>query len=265
MTDRHAANQNEVGSVNTITADIAGGRQLIVTSGIVLRDWVIRDGNMQTESLQVFLNVTARNLEQVSAFVGLASIANEDTEFTFATDSAVVTIEPNTGELILHVNTALLGDSALNRISYQVVATVVSIDSSITGSITWSPSLYVPNPQQASTVAPEIPIFADKYELIPGTAGSLTIVGADQERLTPQTQGEIESFDFDGKTCVARYRIVNPPKAMPLKVVVTPSTAFGGGAKVQANRISGPEVLTLTLSQPDVQVDFEIVQSDIIK
>jgi hypothetical protein len=37
-------------------------------------------------------------------------------------------------ELVLHVNTALRGDSALSRISYQVVATILKIESSISGS-----------------------------------------------------------------------------------------------------------------------------------
>jgi len=46
-----------------------------------------------------------------------------------------VELDPASGELILVVNTALMGEwSALNRFSYQVVVTVVRVGAAITGS-----------------------------------------------------------------------------------------------------------------------------------
>ena len=44
MPDFHASISSEVGSVSTIRADIAGGLELIVTSGIVLQSWSIDFG-----------------------------------------------------------------------------------------------------------------------------------------------------------------------------------------------------------------------------
>jgi hypothetical protein len=269
MAPFHALLDTEVGSVKTITADLGvGGRQLIVTSGIVLWNWVLRDGHTHNEVAVVWLNVFGRNLEAASAFVALASIANEDTGFTVATDTAKVDIDQSTGELYLTVNAALSGDSALNRFSYQVVATIVSLDSSIYGTITWSPDLYVPNPQDAATVGDQLSVMANRYELVAATPGVIAGVPeseSDVEHLSPDTSGRIETFVFDGKECVATYRITNPHKAMDLKVTVSVLPSFAGGQSVQANRIAGPEVFTLTVQQPDVEVDFEIVQSDIIK
>jgi hypothetical protein len=265
MASFHALQSTEVGSVHTITADLGvGGRQLIVTSGIVLWNWVLRDDHTHNEVATVWLNVFGRNLEAASAFVALASIANEETGFTVATDTAKVDIDQNTGELYLTVHAALSGDSALNRFSYQVVATIVSLDSSIYGTITWSPDLYVPNPQDAATVGDQLSVMANRYELVAATPG-LIVRESDVEHLSPDTSGRIETFVFDGKECVATYRITNPHKAMDLKVTVSVLPSFAGGQKVQANRIAGPEVFTLTVQQPDVEVDFAIERPTQIK
>ena len=193
--------------------------------------------------LRVFLNVTAHDLQYFSTFVELASIANEETAFTFATDSATVTLEPVTDQLILHINTALLGESSLNRISYQVVATALKIESSISGSIRWDPGLYVPDAPELSTL---------QTQLYPSS--NTPVAGV----LTALVSGHIESYEFIGGKNLAKYRIVNPPKDTPITVTVGVVSSFAHGIPARAVRVAGDEVVTLTAAQPNAQVDFEI-------
>jgi hypothetical protein len=115
----------ERGKLRGRDADLGvGNRQLIVLPGIVVLNWRYNSDVIWRGEERVLLGVNARNIEQWSAYVGLASIANNDSEFGFSTDNARVELDSATGELILVVITALMGEwSALNRFSYQVVVT----------------------------------------------------------------------------------------------------------------------------------------------
>jgi hypothetical protein len=247
-------NSDQVSSPTVLDADLGvGDRHLLVMSGIAIYDWEIDTDQTAMGEARVLLGVYARDLEQATPFVGLASIANDGSEYVFATDSARVDLNPDTGELSLYLRTALMGDSSyFYRISYQVVATVVRIGAYVDGTISWPTSLRRPASDDPSLVAPLLTVVANHREMTPGDAFFRPM-----EKLTPVSPGQIESLSVGDDRCEAKYRIDNPPMAMPLKVTVAISPDFAPG-DVVAGRVSGPDVFTLSPSQPSTTVDFAV-------
>jgi hypothetical protein len=254
----HAQNPNEVASATVLDADLGvGNRHLLVMSGIAIYDWVIDTDEIARGEVRVKLGVYARELEQASPFVGLASISNDETEFGFAVDQAEVQLDQDTGELSLYARTAVYGEwSGFNRFAYQVVATVVRVGSFIDGTIVWPTSLMRPPSNDPATVAPHLSVVANKHEVAPASGGLF----GPTEKLTPITAGLIHSLSVGRTECKAEYRIDNPPMAMPLKVTlgVGPGFAPNPPAPVVWGQTSGPQVFTLHPNYPSETVDFSI-------
>jgi hypothetical protein len=249
-----ARDPNQVASATVLDADLGvGNRHLLVMSGIANYNWVIDTDETAQGEARVMLGVYARELEQASPFVGLGGIANDESEFVFATDLARVDIDPETGELSLYVHTALEGEwSDFGRFSYQVVATIVHVGSFIEGTITWLTSLMRPPSNDPSTVASHLTVVASHRELTSGDG-----IFRPTEKLTPIAPGAIQSLKVGDEHCEAKYRIDNPPMAMPLKVTVTVLPGFASGTIV-ASRVRGSDIFTLTPQDPSETVDFEI-------
>lgn len=251
---------NQVVSATQLDAELGvRDRRLLVLSGIALTDWKLDSDELHRGTTQVRLGVYASNLEQWSAFVGLASISNDETPFVFAVDAARVEIDSNTGELLLFVNTALLGEwSFLGRISYQVVATVVRLSPHISGTITWPKTMFTPQSSDVSMVAGHLMILANRYERVsPGTGP----FDRSYDKLTPVLPGQIVRVEIEADNCIAYYRIDNPPMAVDLKVTVSTDDSFRviAPAKVAAAQIAGPLVLKLTGGVPSIEgVNFAL-------
>ena len=252
----HAIHSNEVSSASAIEADLGGNRRLLVMSGIAILDWRVDTDETQYQPLRVWLGKYTRDLVEATRFVGLASIANGESEFDFSAYNAVVDFDKSTGELYLDVDTKVFGEwSAFYRLSYQVVALIAHVGTSIQGTITWPTALMRPPSDDPSTVAPHLTVMANHHELTSG-GGPFGAV----ERLTPLIPGAIESLAIDNGTCRARYRVENPPMGVELKVTVTvqPGFASSPGGPVVAARVSGPDVFTLSPSDTSETVDFAI-------
>jgi hypothetical protein len=259
--DLDATNPGQVSSWKVLDADLGvGNRHLLVISGIAICDWRVDTDGLVPGEWRVKLGVYARNLEQASAFVGLASVANDDSEFTFACDAARLDPpDPDTGELSLIVNSAVQGEwSSLNRFGFQVVATIVRTGTFIDGTISWPTGLRRPSSNDPSTVAPYLRIVANKYKQLAsgGVFGSV-------EKLTPLVLGAIESLTVARDMCRATYRIDNPPMAEQLKVTLTVSPDFAPAAALLSGRIAGPDNFALSPSQPSMTVDFGIDRTDV--
>jgi len=83
----------------------------------------------------VRLRYFATSLHSGISQVALASVSNDESAFVFAVDSGRVEID-GSGELILRVNTAAMGEkSGLHRFSYQIVAHVSTVAGRISGTI----------------------------------------------------------------------------------------------------------------------------------
>lgn len=214
-------NRGQLVSHEVIRADLGVfGRELVVISGIAQLDWRIDDSDSKhDEQCTVRLRERVDNIENVTVHVGLASIANDDTEFVFAVDAASVRVD-EAGELVLDAQLALLGDwSVLARFSYQVVAVTRRVDAQISGTITWDIDQFVPATLDPAGVSGVFTIVAHQREVqhIKGKPGEFDRT---VETLTPVTPGEVVSVTSDGSTVQARYRITEPPKGVPLKVIV---------------------------------------------
>jgi hypothetical protein len=243
----------QVESVSFIDADLgAANRRLLVMSGIALIDFRYDSDELWRGQTQVRLGVFASNLEQWSAFVGLAVIGNDESPFVFAADTATVSLDKMTGELLLDINTALMGEwSYLGRISYQVVVTIVRVSPHIAGTITWAKSIFTPQALDSSLVAGALVVMANRHERITPPSGFAF------DKLTPMTPGHIFKLESHGENFVAFYRVDNPQMAIPLKVTVEASGPFQQAGTVLVGQVAGPMVFTLTGSAPSIEViDF---------
>ncbi|MFJ7354447.1 hypothetical protein ACIQWS_09825 [Phyllobacterium sp. NPDC097923] len=252
-----ARDPTQVESSSFISADLGvAGRNLLVLSGIALIDWRYDSDVLWRGETQVRLGVFASNLEQWSSFVGLASIGNDDSSFVFAADTATVSLDNVTGELLLHINTALMGEwSYLGRISYQVVATVVRVNPHIGGVISWPKTLFKPKSLDSSLVAGSLIIMANRLEHITPSGGFAF------DKLTPLTPGQIFKLEDRGDSIDAYYRIDNPQMAVLLSVTVAVGELFwqNAGGTVVAGQTTQPREFTLTASAPSMDnIDFAV-------
>lgn len=251
-----------VTSTSVITADL-GADQLLVISGIAIPNWFINDdGNLYQDTVEVRLGVYALNILAATVDVGLCSIANDDSTFTAAVDTATVSTSAS-GEMTLTVAVALQGsNSALSRFSYQIVAKVDLATARITGSVTWLGSLWEPpGDPPADYAAAEANLGIVASQLVPptspGTFPSWQPVG--QSRITEITRVPI-GLDIQVE---AEYEILGVPFGQELRVTVTPSPAFAQHIadtdSIIAVQTSGPSAFTLTPAVPEEQCDFHIM------
>ncbi len=252
---------NQVVSVTQLDADLGvKDRRLLVLSGIALTDWKLDSDELHRGETQVRLGVYASNLEQWSVFVGLASIANDETGFVFAADTARVELDSHSGELLLFVNTALLGEwSYLGRISYQVVVTVVRLSPHIAGTITWPKWIFTPPSNDISAVAGHLTIIANRYERV--TPEVANAFNGSFDKLTPAVPGQILRLDIAADNCTLHYRIDNPPMAVDLQVTVEADSQFQVPipAYVAVTQVAGPRVFKLTGSAPSIDgINFAV-------
>jgi hypothetical protein len=255
--------KNHVISQGSIEADLGvGNRRLMVLSGIVLMEWRYDSDEVRRSEERVLLGVYARDLEQWSAHVGLASIQNDESAFAFAADWARVELNSDTGELELVVNTALMGEwSALHRFSYQVVVTAVRVGTAITGTISWPAALFRPESDDPANAQNVFSVVANRYEMTP-SSGSNAFTGTFAfEKLTPLIPGVIESLDVVNDQYQASYRIPNPPMASNLRVTLGVAEAFrvqSPQASIGVSQTKGPYSFTLTPQNPAEEIDFRV-------
>jgi hypothetical protein len=254
---------NQVVSVSKIEADLGvDDRRLLVLSGIARPEWHVDDSDTQHEDIQVHLGEHVRDIEQVSVLVGLASIYNDDSEFVFAVDTARVELDPVSAEMLLIVNAAVTGTSStLNRMSYQIVATVVAVTNSISGVITWPTSLFRPDGYDLTTLGMEMRVVANTYLI-----GQPTSDGFITEIITPVAFSHILGFEIGTDECTARYRIDNPPLAQELTCTIELGDVFRPPGMMPAvgSREAGPYLFTLSLSAPSVEGEnFTLSRPDI--
>src|SRR5262245_19817981 len=92
--------------------------RMLIFTGIAIPRWDSR-GLLDKETVLVKLGVFANKIAAYSATIGLASINNTGSQFTFGTDSVEVELDENQ-QLQLRCTIAVQGDSStLNSFSYQ--------------------------------------------------------------------------------------------------------------------------------------------------
>lgn len=136
--DLDSADPKQVESAQTISVFIGNPtRTLVICSGIAIPNWDSQ-GNLDFLTVRIKLNVQATALLAATAVVGLASIENEDSEFTFATNSTHAEID-SSGNLFLVAVIAVQGEpSTLSRFSYQTHLLITKDQPIISGTIQWA-------------------------------------------------------------------------------------------------------------------------------
>lgn len=222
------------------------GTKGVVISGIAVPDWHINDdGHTYRQQYTIDLGYPAIEVTYATASVGLASIYNGGSAFLFATDDYTVGIDPNTQNMTLTVDLACLGaPSNLSRIAYQVVATIVTKQTGISGTITFPHGLFGSAPNTPAGLKSLFVISADMYVQDPGSGGF------GSGHLVLVQYGAITSVTTQGNNVVASYNIPSPPFNLNLQVSVAmtpqrpPYTGF--------SQTAGPSQITVTVQNPNV-------------
>jgi hypothetical protein len=149
------SNANQVSSPQVLDVFLGVPQShLLIFTGIAIPEFA-SDGSLDDEQVIVKLGKTISNPQipfQYSATVGLASIGNADSDYTFATDDVSVIADPQSGELQLVCDIAAQGSSILQRFSYQATVIVQTTVPSISGSIFWRKSVASAVPQFANNL-----------------------------------------------------------------------------------------------------------------
>ncbi len=242
-----ASNPTQVTGQSVLRADLGvGGRHLLVVSGTALAEYRIDSDETHRTECRVLLRVPAGTIEQSTVHTGLASIANDDTEWVFATDESRVEVDA-AGDLVLVTNLAVMGEpSGLHRFSYQVVATTRVVVAEISGVAAWPTAWFRPANTDPSALAGRVTVVANERTVTP-LGGPF---GGTEEHLVPVTPGQVYAVSIGERECTASYRISEPPRGRELKVVVT-AHGFDAPDYVSFNPVTpNGDIHTLTTAQP---------------
>lgn len=230
---------------------------LLIYTGIAIPEW---DSQSNLDREQVFVNlgqpvtpdghpITITALIGYTATVGLASIANEDSDFTFATDDVAVSLLP-TNELVLVSKIAVQGEpSWLHRFSYQANVIIDANEPLISGTISWT--------QETASMYRNDNLF---------TINASTKLPAQGALIAPTkvvAVGEIPGavVEQNGSFSVP-YVIRTVPLNTPVNVNVDIQPgAFSSLNQIFVSQVSGPTTITLTsthMKQSDVNFELSV-------
>jgi hypothetical protein len=253
-TNLSTAHGNEVDSVGFLDVRLDGSTtHYLIFTGIALPEFQADDDHgggaddPQREDVTIDLGVDVTKILGYTATVGLASVENDDSSFTFATDE--VRLDAPDGHLFLKVRLAVRGDGTyVHRFSYQAHVKAVIAEPIITGTIRWATGI----------------------ETHDRAAGLFTVTAnlmqQDPAALSPTfdwvANGWVNVARRVGDRWEATYTILNPPMREDLYVIC--SLVPGGLAATGANDLivapgfAGP--INLTGANPAASgVDFEVL------
>lgn len=232
-------------------------RRVIVFSGLAKPDIrVNHDSQAYLNEVLVKLGVVVFGLEEATVDVGLACIENDETAFEFDLRSAVVEVDPSTGELQLRVLTALMGEETwLHQFSYQIVAHVMKVAARISGVVRFPREILDLGHRAPGTHGTLVRVTANRVESLPAPPGSFPF-----ERLTPVATATIAAPEIGHDESFLPYAIDGCPFNIPLRIVceLGPEAARTGSAAVQ---VAGPNPVVLTNVNPEANgVDFAVIR-----
>jgi hypothetical protein len=231
----------------------------MIFSGIAIPEWRVNDDDkVYNGEFIVKLGVNVSALLKAVSHVGLASISNDETGFTFATDAGKLEMEPGTGELQLRVQGGLRGEKTyLHRFSYQIVAHVLKVAARISGTIKVPRAVLDFTQLQPVEIAGQFIIAANRVDV------TIPDGGFQFETLVPLAFGETGAMRSNAEDCFVDYAIDGCPFNVPLRVLVDAPT----GSRLHAqqavcSQVAGPRPVLLTNLAPDANgVDFVVNQS----
>lgn len=260
MINLDANNPSQVSGARILDVDLGqANRRLMIFSGIAIPQWSVNDDeHTYRESCTVNLRRTVLAVDQATVSIGLASIGNDDTTFLFAADNAGLDIDPVSQELLLKVDMALQGEhTGLARFGYQVVTTVTTQSTGISGRILWNRQVFDAAGIMPNDVAQMFRITANHVDHILPPPGSMQF---GYDKYTPLAYGVTTGFSTDHEDFVVPYEIPGAPYNQDLVVSVDVGSTFRSFAAPSAGQVAGPKPVRLTVAQPGVTgVDFRVV------
>ncbi len=251
-----ANNNDQVAGAKVIEAELGqANKKMMIFSGIARPEWFINDdGHTYFEDVEVNLRRTVLGVEQFSISGGLASITNDTSNFLIATNSFDLDIDQTTQELILKVNLAAQGEvTGIGRFSYQVVAIVDTQAIGISGVIKWRKEIFDGTTLTPGQISQTFKISANHKDRIAPPQGFV------YDKLTPVAYGLTTGFMSDENDFIIPYEIPSAPYNQPLIVMVEVGALFRANGQINVGQISGPNPITLDLTNQGVtNVDFRV-------
>ena len=256
-----SADANQVASFQTLEVELVDpSRKMFIFSGIAIPSFNSSEGSSNdTIDCHVDLGIALPGAQQAVAQVGLASIINDDSQFLFAVDNAIVEIQKTTGRVSLRADLAVNGDgTALNRFGFQVVVVSDVRATGVTGRVIWNKSLFDATSLNVNVLAGLFKIKANLIEAIdaPGNQFKAT-------KLVSIGSADPQSLHIDGDDFWTPYAFSNLPLDTPLVITVENlATVYAPGAS--AGQIHGPYVVNLHPGHLlEAGVDFRITVNTI--
>lgn len=227
-------------------------KRLLIFSGIAIPEfWTNHDEEVNTQDIVVHLNAFVSSLDKAVSHVGLASIANDETNFLFALDVSKVELDQS-GELLLHVWASILGEETLiHRFGYQVVAHVHPVAARIAGTISVPREILDIEGWDAGAIGGLFDITANRTDK--STSGPFIV-----ETLVPMAWGVTGAVRSSPQANFVDYTI----DACPFNVALTVDVKLRNElviSGVAVGQVAGPRPVTLTTNQPDATgVDFSV-------
>ena len=259
-------NPNQVSSWKEIDVLLADPtRRMRIISGIAIPEFQVDDDDDAShDECIVHLGAILPDFIQATCQVGLASITNDESAYTFALDDAWVDLDPSNGEVLLHVNLTAKGDeSSLSRFGFQVVVLYGNRVTGVYGRIYWSSDLLDASPRAfvaagTHTAPIKVPSLVEVHAKIagpsaPGGGGGFGgLAEIDIGFVTPT--GSIQS---EGSDCWVAYACDHLPLGVSIRLAgEKESPRFGGNLDFVT--ILGPNPVFLTPSHLSERVDFRI-------
>lgn len=243
-------------------------RRMRIISGIAIPEFQVDDpGTPNGDECIVHTGAILPDFIHATCQVGLASITNDESAYTFAIDDAWVDVAAN-GEVLLHASLVAKGDgSSLSRFGFQIVVLYGTPVIGVYGRIYWSSDVLDATPHiftkagvpfhpisvptlvevHAKLWGPTTPVQQD--DIFSGTAE--TDIGF----VTPTG-----SIHHDGGDFWVAYAFDHLPLGVSIRLAAeNESPRFGG--PLDFVTILGPNPVFLTPSHLSERVDFRIQRS----
>ena len=256
MLELHASNPAEVSSASSIVVALNDpATSLMIFSGIAVPELRVNDDDkVYPGELLVRLGVSVVSIIEAVSHIGLASISNDETAFTFAVDAGVLEVEPGTGELRLRVQTGLRGEKTyLHRFGYQVVARVRNVWARISGTIILPKETFDLGRMPVDKASAQFDITANTVKSV-NTGQTFPTL-----QITPVAWGQITGLRTDDANCYADYAIDGCPLGQQLHVMVFSADALAMKPEATFGQIAGPDPILLSNIEPTKDgIDFGI-------
>lgn len=250
-----SADPNQVASFQTLEVELVDqSRKMFIFSGIAIPSFHSSESSSNdTVDCHVDLGIALPDFQQAVAQVGLASIINDDSQFLFAVDNAIVEFQKPTGRVSLRADLAVNGDgTALNRFGFQVVVVSGVRATGVTGRVIWNKSVFDATGFNVNDLAGLFKIKANISEEIDSDAQFKAT------KLVSIGSADPQSLHMDGDDFWTPYAFNNLPLDTPLVITVENlATVYPLGA--YAGQIRGPHVINLHPGHLlEAGVDFRI-------